>query len=1189
MLLDAGAKPDAVDGDGNTPLLTAAKTGAAVLCEILLARGADPRARNKSGSNALLLAVDGDNSAENSACVQVLLDAGSDPHETGPDGTVALHVSAHKGQTEVLWSLLQHGARVDVADVSGLTPLAYAVSNDHGDATGLLCDYGANLDLVDAAGRTALHVASQDGKVNALAELLGRSVNVDAKDAMGETALHYAAYSGKVEAVRALLETGADPSLQSLRGDNAAHIASRAGYVEIVRALVEYDVRIGQRNWQEYTPFGEARMNNHSQVAEFLSGSFVRLGGKGPSLGGNNGASTTIAELDDAQQQQQGGNEARGWDKEMEDKVQGWETEWDQDKQRFYYVNAETGETSYTAPFKISADRVEELREGAEVEYLRKVAPVNGESLLGLSDYREAFQEEKTELDTHKLRHQAAVVIQSCWRARMARIEANRRRKERRCASVINRQMRRFLGRCRRKRLGQVMSACLMLQKIVRGCMARRRHREGEAEMKRLRDANTLNRLVTRVYRGHLYGRRPARQLRAQREASWWGPSEWEAARHDAGDPLRTFFGWTGQWEAYLLQGSVDVMFYRNAASAEYTWDLPEEWQSQDAFDFYQREHTRIHGFTAEEAEAATLLQKAWRGKTSRNHFNLLMRAQKICKGAEAAYLADPDNLRSQINYILFTHVIDKDYNRSRILYTTALAAMEQRGPDVQLLLFAFAIFCFVTREEDFVSILATVERAIEAGAARDDADGIGRRWPPESYTSRRNPKRFALAEAGFFRFAAYNTNDAESWHNYAACRQLAYGDYAGASECYLKAIEKNPKDPKLQANYQTLMDTFPEHSQGSSTFESLSTHHQSQAENDKRRQDTASAKFLQRPEVKQAVIKIERAYLRSRQRQIDRFGTYLGPTGMLLREVQGEALAHQREHTASSPSSNNRGRQHDQRQQSVPPLPALSNSSSPGREPRGPLLLLPRAAGSALSGDDGRSQGSSASARVHQGVERPYMTGSDTSRKESGPMVPALSGPSSDYPSRSLGLVPPGWDIAEDDAGNKYYFNAAAAGRDFSTQAAAVAGDAAHGQLSGGETVHTRRYSEIAESSHGTEKEEGGELPAFPAGDAENATTDAGLAEHVGGSEPPLPLPDGWEAVDVGDGSIYYHHVLSGLTQWEVPREEEPHEITTAMAATPPDGSPWEEFKTEEGVPFWYNSSTGESSWSPPGHPAGR
>lgn len=266
-------------------------------------------------------------------------------------------------------------------------------------------------------------------------------------------------------------------------------------------------------------------------------------------------------------------------------------------------------------------------------------------------------------------------------------------------------------------------------------------------------------------------------------------------------------------------------------------------------------------------------------------------------------------------------------------------------------------------------------------------------------------------------------------------------------------------------------------------------------------------------------------------------------------------------------------------------------------------------------------------------------MTGSDTSRKESGPIVPALSGPSSDDPSRSLGLVPPGWDVAEDDAGNKYYFNgetgesrwdppaplstrssfdgsgarkvsvssaaggvsaghpgatpadttaAAVAGRDFSPQAAAT-GDAAHGQLSGGETVHTRRYSETAESGHVPEKEEGEEQPVFPAGDAENATTDAGLAEHDGGSEPPLPLPDGWEAVNVGDASIYYHHVLSGLTQWEVPREEEPHEIATAMAATPPDRHLWEEFKTEEGVPFWYNSSTGESSWSSPGHPADR
>lgn len=36
-----------------------------------------------------------------------------------------------------------------------------------------------------------------------------------------------------------------------------------------------------------------------------------------------------------------------------------------------------------------------------------------------------------------------------------------------------------------------------------------------------------------------------------------------KAALHNAGEPLRTFYGWTGYWEAYLLQDSVDVMFYR--------------------------------------------------------------------------------------------------------------------------------------------------------------------------------------------------------------------------------------------------------------------------------------------------------------------------------------------------------------------------------------------------------------------------------------------------------------------------------------------------------------------------------------------------------------------------------------------------------------------------------------------------
>lgn len=55
------------------------------------------------------------------------------------------------------------------------------------------------------------------------------------------------------------------------------------------------------------------------------------------------------------------------------------------------------------------------------------------------------------------------------------------------------------------------------------------------------------------------------------------------------------------------------------------------------------------------------------------------------------------------------------------------------------------------------------------------------------------------LAKAGFFRFAAYRINGSESWHNYAACRQLVYGDFQGATERYLEAIERDPKNVKAQ------------------------------------------------------------------------------------------------------------------------------------------------------------------------------------------------------------------------------------------------------------------------------------------------------------------------------------------------------------------------------------------------------
>ena len=57
-LLDAGAQVDAHDKDGNTALMLASRNGHVDVVRTLLARGADPSARNNKGDSAMCWTTD---------------------------------------------------------------------------------------------------------------------------------------------------------------------------------------------------------------------------------------------------------------------------------------------------------------------------------------------------------------------------------------------------------------------------------------------------------------------------------------------------------------------------------------------------------------------------------------------------------------------------------------------------------------------------------------------------------------------------------------------------------------------------------------------------------------------------------------------------------------------------------------------------------------------------------------------------------------------------------------------------------------------------------------------------------------------------------------------------------------------------------------------------------------------------
>jgi ankyrin repeat protein len=134
--VDRGA--DTLLTTGSTPLLRAAKAGDAEAMQVLLGKGADAKLFTKSGITPLMAAAglgtkEEDTTgrkkteAEAIAAIKLCLDAGADVNSVDNQGDTALHGAAQKGFDEVVEFLADHGAKLDIKDKKGRTPLDAAM------------------------------------------------------------------------------------------------------------------------------------------------------------------------------------------------------------------------------------------------------------------------------------------------------------------------------------------------------------------------------------------------------------------------------------------------------------------------------------------------------------------------------------------------------------------------------------------------------------------------------------------------------------------------------------------------------------------------------------------------------------------------------------------------------------------------------------------------------------------------------------------------------------------------------------------------------------------------------------------------------------------------------------------------------------------------------------------------------
>jgi ankyrin repeat protein len=182
----------------------------------------------------------------------------------------ALDHAAENGNLEIVRTLVLGGARANLANEAGRTPLMYLRDKASADLVRELLSAGAKVNGRDEFGGTALMNAAAYSNLAAVKELIENGAKVDLEDNDGRSALMFAAGNSDSGIAKLLIDAGARVNAKDHHGKTALMVAAEESDAETLKLLISFNAEINETDDDGWTALMFAASARDAESVEAL-------------------------------------------------------------------------------------------------------------------------------------------------------------------------------------------------------------------------------------------------------------------------------------------------------------------------------------------------------------------------------------------------------------------------------------------------------------------------------------------------------------------------------------------------------------------------------------------------------------------------------------------------------------------------------------------------------------------------------------------------------------------------------------------------------------------------------------------------------------------------------------------------------------------------------------------------------